>query len=41
LFGDALKLIVLLGIAWGDHAEIRGELDRVEELNALNLGGVS
>lgn len=34
---DALKLIVLLGIAWGDHSEIGAELDRVEELNALNF----
>ena len=35
---DALKLIVLLGIAWGDHSEIRAELDRVDELSSLNFG---
>lgn len=34
---DALKLIVLLGIAWGDHADIRADLDRVDELDAVNL----
>ncbi len=32
--GDAVKLIVLLGIAWGDHSEIEAELDRVDELFA-------
>lgn len=31
---DAVKLIVLLGIAWGDHSEIEAELDRVDELIA-------
>lgn len=35
---DALKLIVLLGAAWGDHSEIRAELDRVDALNSLKLG---
>lgn len=35
---DALKLIVLLGIAWGDQSEIRADLDRVDELTALTLG---
>ena len=35
--GDALKLIVLLGIAWGDHSEMQAGLGRIDELNALNL----
>lgn len=34
---DALKLIVLLGIAWGEHAEVRAELDRIDELDSLNF----
>lgn len=34
---DALKLIVLLGIGWGDHSEVRAELDRVDQLNSLNF----
>jgi len=36
---NALKLVVLLGIAWGDHFEIEAELDRVDQLNAD--GGLS
>lgn len=34
---DALKLIVLLGIAWGDHSDVRAGLDHVDQLSALNL----
>jgi len=33
---DALQLIVLLGIGWGDHSEVRAELDRIDQLNSLN-----
>ncbi|GLQ57246.1 hypothetical protein GCM10010862_45050 [Devosia nitrariae] len=31
---DALKLIVLLGISWGDRSEIAGEREKIELLNA-------
>ena len=34
---DALKLIVLLGVAWGDHSEVGAELGRIDQLNSLNF----
>ena len=34
---DALKLIVLLGLGWGDPSEVRTGLDRIDELDSLNV----
>ncbi len=34
---DALKLIILLGAAWGEHSDVWAEIDRVDQLSALSL----